>query len=90
MACLQQLMLALASLRTWYVCHNYKKRLYNRNVLLRVECLITLRLISAFFFLFFLSKELVFDNFTNFKKGTTTVLQHGGEQISNFLLNIKL
>lgn len=52
---------------TLYVCHNYKKRLYNRNVLLRVKCLITLRLISAFFF-FFLSKELVFDNFTNFKK----------------------
>lgn len=53
---------------TLYVCHNYKKRLYNRNVLLRVKCLITLRLISAFFFFFFLSKELVFDNFTNFKK----------------------
>lgn len=37
---------------TLYVCHNYKKRLYNRNVLLRVKCLITLRLIPAFFFFF--------------------------------------
>lgn len=89
MACLQQLMLVLDFLRTWYVCHNYKKRLHNRNVLLRVECLISLHLISAFFFLFFFEQELEFDNFTNFKK-EQQVLQHGGEQISNFVPIIKL
>lgn len=59
-------MLVLAFLCTWHVCHNYKKSLYNRNVLLRVRCLVTLLLISA---PFFLSKELILYNFVKAKKG---------------------
>lgn len=67
MTCLQQSMLVLAFLCTWHVCHNYKKRLYNRNVLLRVrpwDAGTTSNFSSISF-----SKELVLYTFVKAKKG---------------------